>query len=96
MINLRPNYLTQVRQILRQCIPHHEVWAYGSRVHGQAHLYSDLDLAIVGRSPVDDSTMSKIKETFAQSDLPIMIDIRDWHELSNHFRNIIQSDYEVL
>ena len=96
MINLRPNYLTQVRQILRQCIPQHEVWAYGSRVHGQAHQYSDLDLAIVGISPVDDSTMSKIKESFAQSVLPIMIDIRDWHELSNHFRNIIQSDYQVL
>ncbi|MCK5243199.1 nucleotidyltransferase domain-containing protein [bacterium] len=96
MIDLQPDYLNQVRQILQQYIPGHKVWAYGSRVQGQAHPYSDFDLAIISTSPVNDSTMSKIKETFAQSDLPIMIDIRDWHELSKHFRNIIQSNYEVL
>ena len=48
-LHLPEKYLQQVHALLRQHIPQAEVWAYGSRVHGDGFEASDLDL--VARFP---------------------------------------------
>ncbi len=44
MLDLKPRHLTMVQKILQEHVPGMTVWAYGSRVKGQSHEGSDLDL----------------------------------------------------
>jgi predicted nucleotidyltransferase len=47
MLNLDSRYATIVRKILRDHIPDKTVWVYGSRIKGNSHEGSDLDLVIM-------------------------------------------------
>jgi len=75
-----------------------DVWAYGSRVDGSAHSGSDLDLAIRGKNsqslPFD--IYSKLLEKIQDSNIPILVDIKDFYTLPNKFRQNIENKYEVL
>ena len=96
MINLNPNHLKTVRQILAEHVPACEVRAFGSRVTQSAKKYSDLDLAVVGDAALDRSTLARLKEAFEESDLPIQVDVLDWQEISQSFQEVIAKDYAVL
>lgn len=96
MIDLSPNHLKTVRQILAKHVPDCEVRAFGSRVTQSAKAYSDLDLAVVGVTALDRNTLARLKEAFEDSDLPIQVDVLDWQEISQSFREIIAKDYASL
>ncbi len=96
MIDLSPNHLKTVKRILAEHVPACEVRAFGSRVTRCARVYSDLDLAVVGVTALDRSTLARLKEAFEESDLPIQVDVLDWQEISQSFREIIARDYAVL
>ncbi|MCY3777616.1 MAG: nucleotidyltransferase domain-containing protein, partial [Candidatus Aminicenantes bacterium] len=48
-LDLPIRYRNKLEALLREHVPDVEVWAYGSRVNGQSHEGSDLDLVL--RSP---------------------------------------------
>ena len=92
MINLSERHLATIRRIMREYAPDCEVRAFGSRVTGGARPYSDLDLAIIGDAPLGLVSLGLIKEAFEESDLPIRVDVIDWHDTSESFRKIIESN----
>ena len=96
MIDLSPNHLKTVKQILAEYVPACEVRVFGSRVTQSAKAYSDLDLAVVGVTALDRHTLARLKEAFEDSDLPILVDVLDWHEISDSFQEVIAKDYVVL
>ena len=96
MIDLNPNHLGTVTAILAEHVPECEVRAFGSRATWTARDYSDLDLAVVGEGPLDWRTLSKLKEAFEESDLPMRVDVLDWHATSESFRKVIERDYVAL
>ncbi len=97
MIDLEPRHLEQVIKLLRERIPAgYEVRAYGSRVTGGARRFSDLDLAVAGPHPLNQETLESLKDAFSESDLPILVDIRDWATLSPGFREVVGGHYEVI
>lgn len=96
MIDLDENIMNEVRRILRDHISGYEVRAYGSRVRGKSRKFSDLDLAVVDEKEIDSQKIEDLKEAFAVSDLPIMVDVLDWHSISDEFREVILEEYEVL
>ena len=96
MIDLNPNHLATVERILTEHVPECEVRAFGSRATWTSKDYSDLDLAIVGSGPLDRRTLGRLKETFEDSDLPIRVDVLDWHSISESFRKVIERDYTVV
>ena len=53
MLSLSPEQLAEVRAILITHIPDRDVYAFGSRVEGNAGKHSDLDLAIDGPVALD-------------------------------------------
>jgi predicted nucleotidyltransferase len=53
MLDLDPNQLAIVQEILAKYLPNKEVWAFGSRVKGTAKPLSDLDLSIFSYSKID-------------------------------------------
>ena len=96
MIDLNPHHLGTVRRILAAHVPACEVRAFGSRATWTAKDYSDLDLAIVGAETLDWGALGRLKEAFEESDLPMRVDVHDWHTISTRFRGVIERDYVVL
>jgi predicted nucleotidyltransferase len=96
MIDLKPAHLAEVKRILQDYAPGCEVRVFGSRLNGTAGKNSDLDLVLVGKGLLDWHMLEVIKDAFATSDLPFMVDVLDWHALSKSFREIIEKRYEVL
>ncbi len=96
MLDITPEHLQIVRDILQKNIPRREVWAFGSRVKGTAKRYSDLDLAVIGETPLSLSEHADLSDDFSESDLPWRVDIVDWATTSENFRNIIKRQYIVL
>jgi predicted nucleotidyltransferase len=95
-LELRPGELELVRGILQRHVPEREVWAFGSRVQGNAKPFSDLDLAVLGEQPLELSMQAELAEEFSESDLPFKVDIVDWATTSERFRQIIRKEYVVL
>ena len=96
MIDLNPQHLETVQHILAEHAPECEVRAYGSRVTWTAKDYSDLDLTIIGSEPFSRRRLRQLKEAFEESDLPIRVDVVDWHVLSDGFKSVIAEEYEVI
>ena len=96
MIDITPTQLETVKRILAELVPGYEVRAFGSRVTPAAKDYSDLDLAVVGASPLDSDTLRLLQEAFEESDLPIRVDVLDWSAISESFRKVIDTQFEVI
>jgi uncharacterized protein len=96
MIDLDGEWLEEVKTILRRFVPECEVRVFGSRVNGRAQRFSDLDIALLGPGKLDFSTLEKLKDAFAESDLPVQVDVHDWHALSADFKKRIESRYENI
>lgn len=80
-------------------VPHPiEVWAYGSRVNGDAHEGSDLDLVVrthdLQRLPLD--VFLDLKDLIEDSTIPILVDLFDWARLPESFQENILRSHEVL
>lgn len=80
-----------VRDILRRCLPHQSVWAFGSRARHTHKPFSDLDIAVISDQPIALSKMAELKEAFSESDLPWKVDIVDWASVGNSFRQLIET-----
>lgn len=96
MLDLAEGCQTSVRQILRQHVPDCEVRAFGSRVTGGARSYSDLDLALVGDTRLDPARVDRLREAFQASNLPIRVDVLDWHAISPSFQDVIGAKFEII
>ena len=95
-IDITPADLETVRQILRKEVPDLEVRVFGSRVSWTARETSDLDLVLMTEEPLDISHMTRLKESFSESNLPFRVDIADWADTSENFRGIIESKSVTL
>ncbi|MEA3331226.1 MAG: nucleotidyltransferase domain-containing protein [Campylobacterota bacterium] len=75
-----------------------EIWAYGSRVNGDAHDTSDLDLVVLTESKkkLDIDELINFKEALQNSNIPILIQVLDWNRIPDSFHENIFSKYEVL
>ncbi|MDO5638556.1 MAG: nucleotidyltransferase domain-containing protein [Neisseria sp.] len=96
MLDLKPEYLAMVVEILQRHFPEYPVWAFGSRVKGGARPFSDLDLVVVADTPLPLRRLALAEEDFSASDLPYRVDLLDWAGLSEEFRQIIRARYEVV
>ena len=92
-LNLRPKHLQMVRALLQQHLPLAEVWAYGSRVNGNGHEASDLDLVV--RQPTG-LNMAEIREACVESNLPIRVDVMDWARVPKSFHIEIERAHVVV
>lgn len=75
-----------------------EVWAYGSRVNGDAHEGSDLDLVI--RTPTLQKLPTEVfldlKVKIRDSNIPIVVELFDWARLPEAFHENIIAKHVVL
>lgn len=88
-IKLQEKHLQTIKKILAQHLPQARVLAFGSRVSGEPRKYSDLDLAIELPQPLSLRSLRKLKDALEDSDLPICVDIVDWHQADDEFRTVV-------
>jgi len=96
MLDLTSEQLAIVRSILAEHIPQATAWAFGSRVLGTAKKFSDLDLAIDAGHELSIGTLGDLRYAFAESDLPITVDLLDMHTARKPFKQIVERQRERL
>ena len=97
-LDMQPQHLALLRELLQQHLPHAEVWAYGSRVNGNGHEASDLDLVV--RQPLDlkqeTPQLGEMREAFIESNLPIRVEVVDWARVPASFHREIEQAYVMV
>jgi type I restriction enzyme S subunit len=96
LVDLRPDHLALVHEILRRFVPKAEVSVFGSRAKWLARETSDLDLCIREAEPLGFKRMGLLMEAFEESNLPYKVDVVDWATTSEGFRKIIERDKVVV
>ena len=89
-------YRDQLEALLREHVPGVEVWAYGSRVNGESHDGSDLDLALRGPAlePLDGG-FNDLLEAIEKSTIPILVQAHDWARLPESFHREIERSVKL-
>jgi type I restriction enzyme S subunit len=73
-----------------------KVWVFGSRATGRARRYSDLDLAIDAGRLLTLDEIAELTEAFSDSDLPYKVDLVDWHNIDDRWRQTIMAERVAL
>ena len=97
-LHLSPSHREEITALLRKHLPNVEVWAYGSRVNGQSHEGSDLDLVLRGPDlvEIDTSRRADFIEALQDSTIPFLVEARDWVRLPESFHREIEREHVVL
>ena len=97
-LHLPFRYRQEIELLLRKHTPGVEVWAYGSRVTGQSHDGSDLDLVLrgPGLAPIPSGTIRALKNALHDSNVPILVEAKDWARLPESFHREIEREYVEL
>lgn len=95
-IAITPEQWAIVSAILKKHIAQKTVWIFGSRAKHQAKPYSDLDLAIIGDTPLPFSLLAAMAEDFSESALPFKVDLVDWATTNTSFQRLIEEHRVVV
>jgi len=97
-LNLKPQHLRLLLEILKLRASDAEVWAYGSRVNGDGHEGSDLDLVV--RNPANlnqpQKNLAALRSALSESNLPVIVDVLDWARIPEDFRREIERQHSVV
>lgn len=96
MLNLEQRYQDIVMDVLNSHVPDMEVWVFGSRITSRYKPHSDLDLVLITRQPLDNRIMFALKDDLQESELPVRVDVLDWQQISESFRQLILQHYEIF
>ena len=91
-LDLPPRFRVEIETLLRKHVPGVDVWAYGSRVSGNSHEASDLDLVLrgPGLTPIPSDRLHGLREALRDSNIPILVETHDWSRLPDSFHREIQ------
>ena len=68
-----------------------QVFIFGSRAKGKARKFSDYDIGVTGKKPLNFKKIAQINEELEESDLPYRVDVVDFSTVSKSFKNIALS-----
>ncbi len=94
-IDLPAQHFAALKAILANQTPQAQVWVYGSRVTGQAHEGSDLDLVLRNKSDLKQDVMGldSLIVALQESSLPVLVDVYQWASLPESFHQNIEAAY---
>ena len=92
-LSLDQEQMHLLKRIIKKHLPDKTIWAYGSRVNGSAGKKSDLDLAVFDCTPTQ---IMDLKYALEESTLLISVDVMDWNNIPDSFKNNIKKQYVIL
>jgi predicted nucleotidyltransferase len=97
-LDLKPEHLRLLLELLQEHAPNAEVWAYGSRANGNAHDGSDLDLVV--RNPASlnqpQNQLHGLRDALSESNLPMLVDVLDWARIPEEFQREIEREHLII
>jgi len=73
-----------------------KLWAFGSRVTGDAHDTSDLDLVLVSDDKINIDDFMNLRDSLKESNIPILVQVLDWQRIPKNFHENILKNYEEI
>lgn len=96
-IELPADHRQLVLRVLDAHLPRStKAWVFGSRATGRARRYSDLDLAIDAGRRLSLDELAELAEAFSDCDLPYKVDLIDWHNIDDRWRQTITAERVAL
>ena len=97
-LHLSARHRAMLEALLEEHLPEVEVWAYGSRVNGQSHDGSDLDLVLrgPGLAKIDISRLVDFEDALRDSTVPFLVEAHDWARLPASFHREIERNHVKL
>lgn len=92
---LKPVYREMLEDIFSSYCPNAVIWAYGSRLGGDAHSGSDLDLVVKDFGDKN-CKLYELKELLSDSNIPFLVDVQEFSGLPESFQEEIIKNYCVL
>jgi predicted nucleotidyltransferase len=79
-LDLAPQHRATLQVLLALHVPDADVWTFGSRVNGDAHEGSDLDLVLRDRRDPTQALASlpALRAGLEESGLPMQVEAHDW------------------
>ncbi len=65
-----------------------KVFIFGSRAIGNGRKFSDIDIGIKSSREIDLLLLSDLQEAFEESDIPYTVDVVDFSQVSDRFREL--------
>lgn len=96
-MNIKQEYIDYIVSIAAPFMQGYNLYAYGSRVNGNSHEGSDLDLVIICKTCESKNfeNLDKLNAIIEDSDLPILVDISDYSTFSTSFKNNIKQAKKI-
>lgn len=90
--------LSHIASIVRKHIDpgQYQVFLFGSRATGQAARWSDYDIGILGKNPLPATVKTIIEEELEESDIPHIVEVVDFFQLPQRFRQVALSGIKKL
>ena len=94
-IDIGPSDKKILFSLLAKYLPHTPVWAYGSRVKGNARPWSDLDI-VVFTSEKQKYRLSLLREALEESNLSFRVQLLEWDCLPENFKANVAASHAVI
>lgn len=78
-----------IKTLIRKQCPNAQIIFFGSRSTQTADTFSDYDVAIKANEALSLLSLSNIKESLANSDLPVKVDVLDYWRLEKSFQKYL-------
>ncbi len=91
-IDLSERCKEELLRLVRRHVADAEIRVFGSRVHGPAKPFADLDLVLMGEAEIAVERLAALALDLEESDLPMKVDVLDWSRLDASFRGVIAAD----
>lgn len=97
-LQLPEKHFKKLLFLIRAIAPKATVWAFGSRVNGSPQELSDIDLVAINPTNPSESieAFSRLQAAFQESNLPYLVDLHDWANLPDSFKQNIEKSHVVL
>ena len=94
-LDLPAKHVATLLALLKAYTPDAQAWAYGSRVMGQAHEGSDVDIVLRHKTDLSRPVqgLESLVIAIQESNIPILVDVHQWSSLPISFHDNIENAY---
>jgi len=82
--------VTEIKNILFKFLDPQKdkTFIFGSWATGNSRKFSDIDIGVKSHKKISEGVISNIQEEFEESDLPYTVDVVDFFQASDTFRDV--------
>ncbi len=90
-------YLAELKNLILEALKNErvKVFVFGSRARGDNYQASDVDIGYIPYDNFDTKKITFLKEKFENSNIPYKVEMVNFNEVSEDFKNEALKDIEV-